>query len=315
MQVEEKNKIVELYIEDKIKELESMSMYVPNENKEKLLMAFMNRNEDIDVIKTRIDTIFNNSVAAYKENMEKIGLPYEEVVAVYEKVNKMNKTTAKMYLRGGIVPYLLLGEPSKRKHSNLDLLCSKKDIPMIRELFRKNDYYDPKRDSLTYTVNNIDYGFQAIVDKVKVNIAVFEEKDNGIIEYSFDCHNRIGIIKNINAKLSEYIMPYVSSDNKKYMTLSLELIVADKLMLNRDKDREDIEKIKECNGISEERIKKIPLPIVKKVKLVGDNLEFTTTMPRIKLDIPKRQKSMGFINIGTILLLIAVVVCFILGNR
>ena len=77
----------------------------------------------------------------------------------------------------------------------------------------------------------------------------------------------------------------------------------------------DIEKIKECNGISEERIKKIPLPIVKKVKLVGDNLEFTTTMPRIKLDIPKRQKSMGFINIGTILLLIAVVVCFILGNR
>ena len=80
-------------------------------------------------------------------------------------------------------------------------------------------------------------------------------------------------------------------------------------------NREDIEKIKECNGISEERIKKIPLPIVKKVKLVGDNLEFTTTMPRIKLDIPKRQKSMGFINIGTILLLIAVVVCFILGNR
>ena len=47
MQVEEKNKIVELYIEDKIKELESMLMYVPNENKKKLLMAFMNRNEDI----------------------------------------------------------------------------------------------------------------------------------------------------------------------------------------------------------------------------------------------------------------------------
>ena len=123
MQVEEKNKIVELYIEDKIKELESMSMYVPNENKEKLLMAFMNRNEDIEIIKTRIDTIFNNSVAAYKENMEKVGFPYEDVVAVYEKICKMNKTTAKMYLRGGIVPYLLLGEASKRKHSNLDFLC------------------------------------------------------------------------------------------------------------------------------------------------------------------------------------------------
>ena len=59
--MEEKNKIVELYIEDKIKELESMLMYVPNENKKKLLMAFMNRNEDIEIIKTRIDTIFNKA--------------------------------------------------------------------------------------------------------------------------------------------------------------------------------------------------------------------------------------------------------------
>ena len=171
--MEEKNKKIELYIEDKIKELESNSMYVPNENKEKLLMAFMNRNEDIEIIKTKIDTIFNKSVAAYKENMEKVGFPYEDVVVVYEKICKMNKTTAKMYLRGGIVPYLLLGEASKRKHSNLDFLCSKKDIPMIRELFRKNDYYDPKRDSLTYTINNIDYGFKVIVDKVKFNIDVF----------------------------------------------------------------------------------------------------------------------------------------------
>lgn len=313
--MEEKNKIIELYIEEKIKELESMSMYVPNENKEKLLMAFMNRNEDINVIKTRIDTIFNNSVAAYKENLEKIGFTYDDVVKVYEKVNKMNKTTAKLYLRGGLVPYLLLGEPSNRKHNNLDLICNKKDTAMIREVFRKNNLYDPKRDSLTYTVNNIDYGFQVIVDGIKVNIAVYEEKENGITEYIFDCHNRIGIIKNINVKLSEYIVPYVSSDNKKYMSVSLELIVADKLMLNRDKDKLDIEKIKECNGISEDKIKKIPLPIVKKIKLVGDNLEFTSTMPRIKLEVPKKQDSKGFINIGTILLLLAVIACIILGNR
>ena len=51
--MEEKNKKIELYIEDKIKELESNSMYVSNENKEKLLMAFMNRNEDIEIIKTK----------------------------------------------------------------------------------------------------------------------------------------------------------------------------------------------------------------------------------------------------------------------
>ena len=186
---------------------------------------------------------------------------------------------------------------------------------MIREIMRKNNYYEPKRDSLTYTINNIDYGFQVIIDGIKVNIGTYEEKENGVISYEFDCHNRIGIIKNINTKLSEFIVPYVSSDGKKYMTLSLELIVADKLLLNREKDKIDIEKIKECNGISDDKIKKIPLPIIKKEKLIGDNLEFTTTMPRIKLDIPKKKSNMGFINIGTILLLIGMVVCFILGNR
>ena len=259
--MEEKNNLIISYINSKVKELEEMSMYVPKENVDKLLVAFLNRNEDSNIIKTRIDTIFNNSVSAYKENLEKIGFTYEEVLNVYSKIEKMNKTSAKLYLAGGLIPYVLLNEDSKRRHNNLDLLCSKEDARMIREVFRKNDLYEPKRDSLTYTINDIDYGFQVVIDKIKVNIAVFEEKEEGIIEYSFDCHRRIGRIKHINAKLNDYIVPYVAADNKKYNTLSLEFLVADKLLLKRDKDKKDIEKISECNGISEYKIKKIPLNV------------------------------------------------------
>lgn len=310
--MEEKNKIIISYIESKVKSLEEMSMFIPRENIERLINVFMNRNEDITAIKIKIDEIFNASIAAYKENLEKIGFTYNQIVEVYKKIEKMNKTGAKLYLSGGIVPYVLLNEDSGRKHSNLDLICSKDDIKIIREIFRKKNLYEPKRDSLTYTVNNIDYGFQVVVDKIKVNISVFEEKEDGIVEYSFDCHRRIGRIKNIAAKLNDYIVPYVSSDNKKYMTLSLEFIIADKLLLNRDKDQKDIEKIKECNGISTEKIKKLPLPLVKEEKLIGDNLEFTSTMPRIKLEVPKKKGDKGFINFATILLLIGIVVCIIL---
>ena len=312
--MEEKNKEIIAYIDSKVKELESMSMYIPQENIDKLKNAFLNRDEDINIIKTKIDTIFNNSVSAYKESLAKLGHPYSSVIEVYNKIEKMNKTTAKLYLAGGVVPYLLLNEENGRNHENLDLLCSKQDIRMIREVFRKNDLYEPKRDSLTYTVNDIDYGFQVVIDKIKINIAVFEEKNNGIVEYSFDCHNRIGRIKNINAKLNDYILPYVAADNKKYTTLSLELLIANKLLLGRDKDKKDIEKIKECNGMSEEKIKKLPIPIIKEEKLIGDNLEFTSTMPRIKLDIPKKKHSSGFINFATILLLIGIVVCIVLSN-
>lgn len=310
--MEEKNKEIISYIEYKIKELESMSMYVPKENISKLINAFTNRNEDINIIKTRIDTIFDNSVSAYKKALEKEEFSFDDLMKTYKKIEKMNKTKAKLYLSGGLVPYVLLNEKSERKHMDLDLLCQKEDIRMIREVFRNNDLYEPKKDSLTYTVNGIDYGFEVIIDKVKVNISVFEEKEDGIVEYYFNSKTKIGRIKNINAKLNDYIVPYVSSDNKKYLTKSLELIIADKLILNRSKDKKDIEKIQECNGISIEKIKKIPLPLIKEEHLVGDNLEFTSTMPRIKLEIPKKQKKGGFINIGTILLLILVIVCLVL---
>ena len=195
--MEEKNNLIISYIEGKVEELESMSMYVPKENVQKLLSAFLNRPEDINIIKTKIDTIFNNSVVAYKANMEKVGSPYSNVMEVYKKIEKMNKTSAKLYLAGGLVPYVLLNEDSNRRHVNLDLLCSKDDIRMIREVFRKNDLYEPKRDSLTYTINNIDYGLQVVIDKIKVNIAVFEEKDNGIIRaFRFEVYEgQLGIIK------------------------------------------------------------------------------------------------------------------------
>ena len=241
--MEEKNKTIISYIENKVHELEELSMFVPRENVEKLCKVFTNRNEDINLIKQKIDEIFSESVAVYKEKLEKVGFTYEQILETYRKIEKMNKTVAKLYLSGGIVPYALLNEDSNRKHSNLDLICSKDDIKMIREIFRKKNLYEPKRDSLTYTINNIDYGFQVVIDKIKVNVSVFEEKDDGIVEYSFDCKKRIGRIKNIAAKLNDYIVPYVSADNKKYMTMSLEFIIADKLLLNREKDKKDIEKI------------------------------------------------------------------------
>lgn len=312
--MEEKNREISLYIESKVKELEHSSMYVSKENIDKLVSAFSNRSEDINIIKTRIDTIFNNSVAEYKKclDKEKDEHSFSDLINVFEKIEKMNKTKIKLYLSGGIVPYVLLDQKSERNYKDLNILCKKEDMRMIREVFRNNDLYEPKKDSLTYTVNDIDYGFEVVIDKVKVNISPFEEKDNCVVEYYFNSRTKTGKIKSIDTKMNDYIVPYVSSNNKKYLTKSLELIITDKILLNREKDKLDIAKIQECNGISPDKIRKLPLPIVKEEHLVGDNLEFTSTMPRIKLDIPKKEKNGGFINIGTMLLIIAIIVCLIL---
>ena len=203
--MEEKNNIIVSYIEDKISELEKASMYVPNENKEKLIMAFKNRNEDIDVIKTRIDTIFNNSVATYNANLEKMGFSYDDIIKVYDKVNKMNKTSAKVYLRGGIVPYLLLGESSFRKHSNLDLICNKKDIKPGNYIFYANQIENEFiRDNLSvlYEYGVPSSAIRKLADKIPSDI-----DEDKVIEYikNNELINKSDLISYEKEKLYENI--------------------------------------------------------------------------------------------------------------
>ncbi len=103
-----------------------MGMDVPENNVNKLYSVFLNRVEDINIIKTKIDTVFNNSIESYNAYLDKIGFTYTQLLDTYNKVEKLNKTTAKTYLCGGLVPYILLNEDSGRKHLSLDLLCNKK---------------------------------------------------------------------------------------------------------------------------------------------------------------------------------------------
>ena len=60
--MEEKNKIIISYIENRLQELDRMGMDVPENNVNKLYSVFLNRVEDINIIKTKIDTVFNNSI-------------------------------------------------------------------------------------------------------------------------------------------------------------------------------------------------------------------------------------------------------------
>ena len=53
--MEEKNRLITLYIENKVKELENMSMFVSKDNVQKVINNFLNRNEDIEIIKTKIE--------------------------------------------------------------------------------------------------------------------------------------------------------------------------------------------------------------------------------------------------------------------
>ena len=74
--MEEKNKIIISYIENRLQELDRMGMDVPENNVNKLYSVFLNRVEDINIIKTKIDTVFNNSIESYNAYLDKIGFTY-----------------------------------------------------------------------------------------------------------------------------------------------------------------------------------------------------------------------------------------------
>ena len=92
--MEEKNKLVIAYIESRLQELERMGMDVPSYNVDKLYNVFLNRIEDINVIKTKIDTVFNNSINSYNEYLDKNGFSFAELLDTYNKIDKINKTSA-----------------------------------------------------------------------------------------------------------------------------------------------------------------------------------------------------------------------------
>jgi hypothetical protein len=69
----ERNSLILEYIKKKVLELKNMGLNVPNDNITKLYNAFANSNADMSAIKTKIDTIFNDSVNAYRQNLDKIG--------------------------------------------------------------------------------------------------------------------------------------------------------------------------------------------------------------------------------------------------
>ena len=57
--MEEKNKIIISYIENRLQELDRMCMDVPENNVNKLYSVFLNRVEDINIIKKKLNSSYS----------------------------------------------------------------------------------------------------------------------------------------------------------------------------------------------------------------------------------------------------------------
>lgn len=167
---------------------------------------------------------------------------FNEVKKSYEKLLTI-LNGIDVYVCGGIVPYLLLGEDSNRLHHDIDCIVAMDDMKEIRNVLSKTDYYVENDDSLFLLKGNDDFGLEIKINGISIGLYPYKVNDNKIIQYSFNADNRRFKIKILNDNKNNYLKKYKSPAGIKYKTISLEYLRKSKELASRDKDLEDIKAI------------------------------------------------------------------------
>ena len=259
---EYKNKIVSDYILEIASDLnKEYPNILSKESTDELIEKYQDSEKEFEDIKKEIDDTTSKLIEDYKSNLERNNKTFVQVKAAYLKIQAI-MTTVKigLYLAGGIVPYFLLNEDSNRLHDDIDTVCSINDMQMLRDVLKKEGLYLPEWDSINYSKDGKDYGFEILVDGVPVGIYPFSYENGHVLQYGYDPYTKECKTKSIEVQeLTDYVTSYKSRDGKIYNTLSLEYIKLTKDSTKRQKDLIDSKKIVETNLIKPDVLNRIKM--------------------------------------------------------
>lgn len=262
----DKNKQIEDYVKKVSKRLNKRYKgAISDEKIEMVVQMFCDSKEDIKKIKKQIDELAKKVEKDHKNRIrrnsktknkyinqldsKKETKSYEEIYITIKILKDIiDKNKLKLYISGGVVPYLLLDKYSNRLHDDIDIICDLKNMNKVREVFKKEKYYKYDFDSINYAPDGKDYGFSMVINGVSVGIYPFTYKNKELTQYTYDSYLRFCKIKKMKLeKLSDYVTSYKSKNRKTYDTMSLEYIKLTKLHAGRSKDKEDLLTLDQLN--------------------------------------------------------------------
>ncbi|MFV0395250.1 MAG: hypothetical protein ACK5LC_12790 [Coprobacillaceae bacterium] len=191
------------------------------------------------------------------------GFTCESVKNIVFELMKEKELEGKIYVAGGIVPWVVSGNDSKRKHSDVDLVVALEDMPIIREYVKKKGLYNKDFDSMYLEINksNEDYGLEVFINDIPVNFAPFIIEDGNIVQKNFSIKQLVGYdalmkatMEGVNVK--DYIIQGTVIQGDYIGMYPLEMVKAAKESSDREKDRMDILEIDKL-GIDAERYERI----------------------------------------------------------
>lgn len=304
MSMELKNQMIAEYLKERFVETQAEYPGIFSYEKyDRAVIMFQDNPNCIEDLKLLVDNMIEKEIVVYikrKEEEKRFELllhqdvekrheaiSYEQLRKVYAMIKVMvNRAGLKLYLAGGMVPYLLLNQNSERLHDDIDNICKLEDMPFFRSLFKQAGLYDAELDSLNFANDGRDYGFEFYVNGVPVGIYPFTYSEGILTQYSYTssskmCKEKMIALQDIN----DYVCTYNSFDGISYTTQSLEVIKKSKDVSGREKDKVDSKKIAEY-GIRQNVYDRLNLPIKIKNKSAS---ELKSTIDKKKEWMQKRE--------------------------
>ena len=179
------------------------------------------------------------------------------------QLSNSDSLKGKIFIAGGIVPYLYSSLDSGRKHVDIDIVVEQTDMPSVRQYLIDQQYYSKAFDSLEFDYNQeyIDYGLEVFIDGVPVNFAPFIVHGVNIVQRNFmkkelSGHDALATVKISNISLNDYVTVLEQSDGTHIGTYTIEMVKCAKESSNREKDIYDIKEIERV-GFSEDRYNRV----------------------------------------------------------
>jgi hypothetical protein len=173
------------------------------------------------------------------------------------------KLKGKIFLAGGLAPWVISGENSNRLHSDIDFVVPLSEMETVRTFLKDQGLYDQTHDSLFLSCNQekIDFGTEVFLDGLPVSFTPFFEENNNLYQRDFttaDFSTKDSLVTLCLPNLSpeDYITAYALSDGQKLYCTSLEFVYAKKSRKNRPKDQGDLQKMKQI-GLKEDLLQHI----------------------------------------------------------
>lgn len=153
----------------------------------------------------------------------------------------------KVFLMGGLVPWIVSGLDSGRQHGDVDLAVRAKDMPAVRTWLAGREPRVAVLDSLDLPCNaaRADYGLCAIIDGVPVSFCPFTIDDGVLCQRSATFARLEGFDALFEARASgvaieDFIERRVLPSGKAVGMATLEACRAAKASSDREKDAVDI---------------------------------------------------------------------------